>query len=323
MSQDIYVVIEHLRGQVADISYVMLAAARGLADATGGSVVGILLGHAVQGLAADLAADRVMLVEHPALADFTPDAYRQALAGVIQADAPRAVLFGDTSVGAEVAGALSARLNLPLVSYCRTVRADSGALKYVSQICGGKLMAEGDLPGPTVLVTMIPGGYRAEQGRATQPPPVTTTSSSALEGLRVILKGYIEPQAGDVDIAKEKILVSVGRGIQNQDNLEVARELAEALGGVVSASRPVVDQGWLPTTRLVGKSGKRVKPKLYLAMGISGAPEHAEAIGDSEAIIAINTDPAAPIFSMAKYGATVDLLDLAPVLAEKVRQAKG
>jgi electron transfer flavoprotein alpha subunit len=323
MNQDIYVVIEHLRGQVADISYVMLAAARGLAGATGGRVVGILLGSVVQSLAADLAADQVMIVEHPTLAEFTPDAYRQALAGLIRENAPRVVLLGDTSIGAEVAGALSARLDLPLVSYCRTIRADNGGLRFVSQICGGKIVAEGDLPGPTVLVTMIPGGYRAEQGHSTQAPPLTTVAPPAFEGLRVTLKGYIEPEAGDVDIAKEKILVSVGRGIQNQDNLEVARELAEALGGTVSASRPVVDQGWLPTTRLVGKSGKRVKPKLYLAMGISGAPEHAEAIGDSETIIAINTDPAAPIFNLAKYGATVDMLDLAPVLSEKVRQAKG
>ena len=119
------------------------------------------------------------------------------------------------------------------------------------------------------------------------------------------------------------MLVSVGRGIQNKDNIELANELAGALGCAVSASRPVVDQGWMPTTRLVGKSGKRVKPKIYLALGISGAPEHVEGMSDSDVIIAINTDLNAPIFNIAKYGAVVDLLDLAPVLTEKVRQAKG
>jgi electron transfer flavoprotein alpha subunit len=144
-----------------------------------------------------------------------------------------------------------------------------------------------------------------------------------LEGLRVKVKEYVEPAMGDVDIAKEPILVAVGRGVQNKDNLESAEELAKALGGVVCASRPVIDQGWLPLTRLVGKSGKRVKAKLYLALGISGAPEHVEAVTDSEMIIAINTDPAAPIFDIAKYGATVDMLDLAPVLTEKVQEAKG
>ena len=191
------------------------------------------------------------------------------------------------------------------------------------QICGGKIMVEGELPGPTALVTMVPGGFKPEQGKSTQPPTMTAGTVTGLEELRVTLKQYIEPEAGDVDISKEPILISVGRGIQNQDNIALAEELAEALNGVVCASRPVVDQNWLPTTRLVGKSGKQVKPKIYLALGISGAPEHVEAITGSDVIIAINTDPTAPIFSIAKYGAVIDLLDLAPVLTEQVRQAKG
>jgi electron transfer flavoprotein alpha subunit len=118
------------------------------------------------------------------------------------------------------------------------------------------------------------------------------------------------------------MLVSVGRGIQNKDNIELANDLAAALGCAVSASRPVVDQGWMPTTRLVGKSGKQVKPKIYLALGISGAPEHVEGMGESQAIIAVNTDPNAPIFNIAKYGTTIDMFDLVPVLTEKVKQAK-
>ncbi len=113
------------------------------------------------------------------------------------------------------------------------------------------------------------------------------------------------------------MLVSIGRGIQNKDNIELANDLAGALGCAVSASRPVVDQGWMPTTRLVGKSGKLVKPKIYLALGISGAPEHVEGMGESEAIIAVNTDPNAPIFNIAKYGTTIDMFDLLPVLLKK------
>lgn len=322
MSQDIYVVIEHLRGQVADISYVMLAAARALSKGTGGGAVAVLLGHDAQGLAAGLAADRVLYVDDPALADFTPDAYDKVLAGLIRDDAPRAVLFGHTSVGMDVAGGLSARLELPLVSQCRSFHADDGGLQFVSQICGGKIMAEGDLPGPTALVTMIPGGFRPEEGQSTQPPEVTSVTAPALEGLRVALKQYIEPEVSDVDISKEPTLIAVGRGVQTEDNIELAEELAELLDGVVCASRPVVDQGWLPTSRMVGKSGHRVKPKLYLAMGISGAPEHVEGMADSEMIIAINTDPDAPIFDIAQYGAEIDMLDLLEVLIEQVEEAK-
>jgi electron transfer flavoprotein alpha subunit len=320
MNQDIYVVIEHLRGQVADISYVMLAAARALAQGTGGAVMAVLLGHDAQELAGDLAADQVLYVDDPALADFTSDAYLAALSALVSENEPRAVLLGHTSIGMDVASGLSARLGLPLASQCQSLSADG---KFLSQICGGKIMAEGDLPGPTALVTMAPGGYKPEEGQSAEPPEVVPTAAPALEGPRVKLAQYVEPEAGDVDISKEPILISVGRGIQNEDNIQLAEELAEALGGVVCSSRPVVDQGWLPTSRMVGKSGQVVKPKVYLAMGISGAPEHVEAITDSEMIIAINTDPAAPIFDIAQYGAEVDMTDLMEVLTELVEEEKG
>ncbi|MCJ7433584.1 MAG: electron transfer flavoprotein subunit alpha/FixB family protein [Anaerolineales bacterium] len=319
MSQDIFVVIEHLRGQTADASYVMLAGARQLAQSTSGKVMAVLLGHNAQGLASSLAADGVLYIDHPGLAEFTSDAYQIALAGLIKEQSPRAVIFGHSSIGMDIASGLSAKLGLPIVSSCRNFTADG---KFVSQICGGKIMAEGDLPGPTALVTMVPGGYKAEQGQSTQAAAITTVTAPALDGIRVSLKQYIEPDTSDVDIAKENMLVSVGRGIQNKDNIELANELAAALGCAVSASRPVVDQGWMPTTRLVGKSGKRVKPKIYLALGISGAPEHVEGMGDSQVIIAVNTDPNAPIYNIAKYGTTVDMFDLLPVLTDKVKQAK-
>lgn len=323
MNQDAWVVIEHIQGQVADISYVMLAAARALVQGTGGQVVAVLLGHKAEGLAADLAADRVLYVDDPLLAEYTAAGYAAALVGPVEAQAPRAVLFGDTSIGADMAGGLSVRLGLPLVSYCRELRAAAGGLQFVSQICGGKVMAEGALPEPTALVTMIPGGYKSDYGHGTQPAEVVALPAPDLSDLRVTLKQYHEPDTSDVDISRESILVAVGRGIQRQDNLELAEELAELLGGVVCASRPIVDQGWLPTSRLVGKSGKRVKPTLYLALGISGAPEHVEAIPDSQMIIAVNTDPAAPIFDLAQYGAEIDMFDLLPVLTEKVREIKG
>lgn len=319
MSQDIYAVIEHLRGQVADISYTMLAGARELAHMAGGNVVAVLLGHNAKELAKDFAADQVLYFEHEALAEFTSDAYQKTLAELISRDHPRAVLFGNTSIGSDVASVLSMRLDLPLVSSCRSFTKDG---KFVSQICGGKIMAEGVLPGPSALVTIVPGGYQPDQGRSAEAPSITEAAVPVLDALRVTLSKYIEPETGDVDISKEPVIIAVGRGIQNKDNIELAEELARAIGGVVCGSRPVIDQGWLPTSRLVGKSGKQVKPKVYFAMGISGAPEHVEAITQSDTIIAINTDPKAPIFDMAKYGVEADLFDLVEVLTEQINQVK-
>ncbi|NNC39694.1 MAG: electron transfer flavoprotein subunit alpha/FixB family protein [Acidimicrobiia bacterium] len=323
MNRDIHVIVEHLRGQVADITYVALAAARRLVGGTEGSVVAVLLGSDDERLAGDLGADRVMYVDDPALVDFNPELYAATLAEVLGADPPRCVLLGDTSMGAETAGTLSARLDLPLVSRCRSVEVTDGALRFVSQICGGKILVQGAMPEPTSLLTMVPGGYQPEEGRGMVAPEVIRAPVSRRVADRVTFKGYREPTVGDVDITGMPVLVAVGRGIAAQDNLELAEELAEALGGAVCASRPVVDQGWLPTTRMVGKSGRRVKPDAYLALGISGAPEHVEGMSGSELTIAINTDLGAPIFDVAQYGSDVDLLDLLPVLIEKVREAKG
>ena len=323
MSQKILVLVEYVRGQVADNTYILLAQARQLAGAAGGQVTALLAGAGAEGLCKDLAADGVLYVEHPALAEFNGEAYQRVLAAAIQVHAPRLVLLGDTTVGADLASGLSARLGLPLVSCCRSIHAEGGALNFASQVCGGKLLAEGTLPEGTVLVTMQPGAFRVEQGKATLAPPLTRMQAPSLDGLRISLKQYVEPAGEDVDITRQPLLVAVGRGIQREDNLEVAQDLAAALGAVVCGTRPVVDQNWLPNTRLVGKSGKSVKPQVYLALGISGAPEHAESITGSGMIIAVNTDPTAPIFDLARYGTTQDLLDLAPVRAEKVREIKG
>jgi len=312
MTSDIYVLIEHLQGQVSDMSYMMLAAGRPLAEGSGGNLVAMLLGQDAQGLAVDLGADRVLYVDHPALADFSPEAYTRVVAELIKEGAPQVVLLGETSMGADVAGTLSARLDLPIVSLCRNAYAEGGTLKFVSQIYGGKVLAEGELPKPMALITMVPGDFKAEAGQSATSPEIVPTAPPDLEGLKVTH-----------DIAKEPILIAVGRGIQQEANLELAEDLANAMGGTTCASRPVVDQGWMPTSRLVGKSGKSVKSKIFLAIGISGAPEHVQGITGSEMIIAINTDPSAPIFDVAKYGAEADAIDLMPVLTEKVQEAKS
>lgn len=143
-----------------------------------------------------------------------------------------------------------------------------------------------------------------------------------MDAQRISFSDYVEPEVGDVDISEEPILIAIGRGVQTEDNIELADELAELMEGAVCASRPVIDQGWLSSDRLVGKSGKSVRPKLYLAMGISGAPEHVESITDSELIVAVNLDPDAPIFDIAQYGAEMDMLDLTDALIEKIEEIK-
>jgi electron transfer flavoprotein alpha subunit len=320
MSQDIFVTIEHLRGKVSDISYVMLAAARQLSKVTGGQVVAVVLGHNAQSLITGLNADKALYADHELLAEFNPVAYQKILLGLVNESKPRAILFGHTTMGTDIAGGISTQLDIPLVSAVRTIEADG---KLISQICGGKIMAECELPDPAVILTMVPGGYKTEEGQAAQSPSITPLPVQLGDELRVKFVKYIEPETGDVDISKEPLLISVGRGIQTQDNISLAEELAGEIGGVVCASRPVVDQGWLPASRLVGKSGSTVKPKIYLAIGISGAPEHVEAITGSDVIIAINTDPNAPIFNIAKYGTTADLFDLVPALTEQIRSSKG
>jgi len=320
MSEDILVITEHLQGHVLDITYVMLAGARQLAEQTGGKVIAVLLGYKAQSLTKDFNADKVHSYDRPSLENFSPDAYLRVLEAEINEEQPRAVLFGHTTIGMDVASVLSARLGLPLVSQVQhfdpgpTDNARAGGLNFVSQICGGKIMAEGALPETAVLVTMVPGGYKLEDGQGPT-PSVLEKQAPSLEGMRVRLSHYIEPDVSDVDIAKEPVLVSIGRGLQNEDDLELVERLANDLHGTVSSSRPLVDKGWLPTSRLVGKSGKTVKPKLYLALGISGAPEHVEAVTGSDLIIAVNTDPDAPIFNIARYGVVMDMYELIEVLS--------
>jgi len=320
MSNDIYVVIEHIRGKVAEISYVMLAAGRQIADSTGGDLAAVLLASDGENLSQDLAADKVIYFDDHSLADFTPGPYVQCLAGLLESVPPRVMLLGHTSIGMEVASLLSVKSSLPLITSCISFSGEGGTLAFTSQLFGGKIYAEGEIPAPTALLTLVPGGYKPEDGQAGSAPPVTQGNVPAIEDQRVKVTRYIEPEAGDVDVSTENLLVAVGRGVQLEDNIELAEELAEVLSGVVCASRPVVDQGWMPTTRLVGKSGFAVKPKVYIALGISGAPEHTEGITGSETIIAVNTDPAAPIFNIAKYGVVEDLFDLVPVLTEKLEE---
>ncbi|MDZ7267488.1 MAG: electron transfer flavoprotein subunit alpha/FixB family protein [candidate division KSB1 bacterium] len=321
MSQDIFVVAEHLKGKLADVTFEMLGKGRELADARGGNLVAVLLGNGVKNLVTEMGiANRVISVEHASLENFNPETYSTALAEVIRAKSPAATLVANSSMGMDLAAALSIRAGLPLVAYAIDVKVEDGALVATSQLYGGKLNVESQFSAEGAVVSMLAGASSADKGRATGSPAVEDFAPPlSLASPKVRFKKMIEPEGGDVDITTKEVLVSVGRGIQSVDNIPQMQELADALGGALSCSRPIVDSKWLPKTRQVGKSGVKVKPKFYLALGISGAPEHIEGMKDAELIVAINSDPNAPIFDYAHYGIVGDLFDIVPLLTEKAK----
>jgi electron transfer flavoprotein alpha subunit len=315
-SSDIFVIAEIHQGAVTDITLELLGGARLLAETTGGKVAAVLLGQdGDRHVAALCAADRILMVEDPHLAAFAPKPYLSVLEKIISVESPRAVLLGSTSVGLDLGPALAARLNLPVVSGCQRIEADGATLKVTASFCGGKMLADVEVDKAPAVLLVLPGSFRPS-GETRKAQVEKQSSPVPLEDGAIKLEEMILPDATDVDITREDILVAVGRGIQQQENLELVQELAEALKGQVCASRPIIDQGWLPSTRQVGKSGMTVKPKLYLALGISGAPEHQEGMKGSELIIAVNTDAKAPIFDIAHYGVQMDMLDLIPSLIE-------
>ncbi len=320
MSDAVLVLAEHDGKQISDGTYELLGAARALAAALGGTAEVALLGP--RDLAGQLGgADVVVNVDHPLLAQYLPQASEEALLAVLADRSPRLILTSCATPGLDLAAAVSVRWQAPLAAYVTAMDAAAGEITATAQILGGKILAELELPGERAVAAVIGGTFPAAGGQRDGTPEVVDVAPpAALADLAMSLAQVIEPQAGDVDITAADLLVSVGRGIESKDNVELVAELGDALGAPLSASRPVVDAGWLPKTRQVGKSGLRVKPRAYLAFGISGAPEHLEGMRDAELIIACNTDQNAPIFDIAHYGTTVDLFDLVPALTEKFGQ---
>jgi len=322
-AQDILVFVETLQGAPADISLEALGGARQLASATGGQVIALLFGQEGERHAAALAAaDRIVAISDPQLAAYSPEPYLAVLQSVIAAEQPRAVLLGSTSIGLDLAPALGARLRAPVVTGCQALAAADGALRVTASFCAGKMLADCEVSAAPAILLILSGSFHPSAENR-QPRVETRPSPVPIEPGAITFEQMIQPKSGDVDITQQEVLVAVGRGIQQQENLPLAEELAQLLGGQVCASRPIVDQGWLPMTRQVGKSGMTVKPKLYLALGISGAPEHQEGMKASELIIAVNLDAKAPIFDFAHYGVRADLLDLVPALVEAIKKRKG
>jgi electron transfer flavoprotein alpha subunit len=320
MSANVLVLAEHEGKQISEGTYELLGAARDLAAALGGQVEVALFGP--RDLAAQLGgASVVVSVDHPALAEYLPEAYEQALLAVLAQRPPRLVLMSTATPGLDLGAAAAVHWHAPLAAYVTKLEAADGTIVATAQILGGKVVAELELAGDRAIATVIGGTFPAAAGYGAGTPDVVEVAPPAgLDQLRMRLMQITEPQRGDVDITTADMLVSVGRGIESQDNVELVQELGDVLGVPLSASRPVVDAGWLPKTRQVGKSGLKVKPKAYLAFGISGAPEHLEGMRGADLIIACNTDAGAPIFDVAHYGTTVDLFDLVPALTEELGQ---
>ena len=319
MSNNVYVVVEHIKGKFDDITFEMLGKGKEIAGALGGEVVAVLAGSGVKGMASQLgAAAKVICIESDAMQQFSPLAYAKAISAVVSAHQPAIVLTGYTSMGMEIGPAVSVDLNIPLVSFVGSLAVEGGKAVAVSQLYGGKMNVESQVDGNQCIISLLPGAFPADAGRSSGSPAVEDFAAPDLSGLPVTFKKLIEPEGGDVDITTKDILVSAGRGIQSDENLPLVEELAKKIGGAVSCSRPLVDSKWMPKTRQVGKSGLKVKPKLYLALGISGAPEHIEGMKDAGLIIAVNSDPKAPIFDYAHYGVVGDLFEIIPALTGKL-----
>lgn len=320
----IFVLAEHRKGSLRDITWEMLNKGRKLASSSGSELVTVLLGYGIRNLAEKLAqrADQVLLVEDERLENFNGEIYQKVLSHIISEHKPLLTLIGHTAFGMDLAPSLAAQLGMPLSTDCIDLHLEDRKLTAIRQMYGGKVNAEISFPGAKeYMVTMRPGSFPMEGGEPKAGEIKSLTPLIEEVEYKKFIE-YVEAAVGEVDITQADILVSVGHGIGDSKNIPLVAELAEALGGQLSCSRPVVDKKWLPKERQVGTSGKIVKPKVYIAIGISGAFQHIAGIKGGT-ILAINKDPKAPIFRVADYGIVGDLFKIVPLLKEKIRELKA
>jgi electron transfer flavoprotein alpha subunit len=324
MSDGILVFIEHKAGTLNKISLEAIAAAQQLATDTAQKVSAVVLG--APSLAQDIAAydlEKVISVEHAQLADYTPDAYASALEQVIRAADPRHVIMSHTYLARDFAPKVAARFGKGLIGDCIRMNVEAGKATFTRRIFLGKLDADVVSEGaPPTFVTFQSGAFRGEQAVKGSGAPVESMQVEIGE-VRMKPEPPFQETKQAVDLSKANIIVAVGRGIKSKDNLALAEKLAEALGGDLAASRPICDAEWLPIDRQIGSSGQTVAPKLYVAIGISGAIQHLVGMKNSQTIVAINKDPEAPIFDIADYGIVGDLFEAVPVLTEEIKKLKG
>jgi electron transfer flavoprotein alpha subunit len=323
----VLVIMEQTGGSWHRMSWEALAAGQQLAAEQGVAVSAAVAGHGVFSLASELAGkqlERVWAVEHELLASYTADGFTAALESLIRKVKPRLVLFPHTYQVRDFAPKLATRLQQVLVSDVIGFRIDGGRPILVRQFFQGKLNGDIRLEGQEPFFASVQAGaYNAEQvrdGSAEVETFLPEIDAAAVRGR----PGEPFREARDaVDLTTTEIIVGVGRGIKEQDNLPIVEALAAELGAEVAASRPICDNGWLPMDRQVGSSGQTVSPKLYVAVGISGAIQHLVGMKGSQIVVAINKDSDAPIFEVADYGIVADLFDVVPALTEQIRKAKG
>jgi electron transfer flavoprotein alpha subunit len=323
----ILAILEQRAGSWHRMSWETLAAAQQLGAELGQPVSAAVAGGDVAELANELAAkqlERVYAVEHGLLRDYTADGYAAALQQLIVAAKPRVVLFPHTYQVRDFAPKLATALGRVLVSDVVAHRVDGGELVLVRQLFQGKMNVDVRFAGEAPwLASVQAGAYRADKvvaGSATVEKFAPELSAAAIRTKPLEL--FRESQRA-VDLTAAEIIVSVGRGIKEAENILVVQKLAEVLGAELAASRPICDNGWLPMERQVGSSGQTVSPKLYVAVGISGAIQHLVGMKGSKTIVAINKDPEAPIFEVADYGIVGDLFQVVPALVEEIKKAKG
>jgi electron transfer flavoprotein alpha subunit len=309
-------VADHRRGQLRDVSYELVTAGRELADALDGDLHVAVISGDVDAFAEDLSlagVDTIHTVDHGE--EFNHDVYLQAVEALDAEIEPTVVLMPNSVNGLDYAPAVASSLDLPLVSDAVDLAWDDG-LTATREMYASKVETTVDVDADRVAVTIRSGewGPTEEHGDPAIEPFDLAVDESRV---RSRVTGFEEVAGGDVDISDADVLVSVGRGIEEEENIALVEELADALGATLSASRPIVDNGWLPKNRQVGQSGKVVTPEVYLAIGISGAVQHVAGMKGSETIVAINTDPNAPIFDIADYGIVGDLFDVVPALIEQ------
>jgi len=323
--KEIIVVAEHRRGELRDVTWEMLSIGRQLAEVQGADIEVALLGKGMNPFAEALKskAKRVFVIEDPRLEAFNSETYNKALVQLITERKPFLTLIGHTAMGMDFAPRLAAQLKMPLASDCMGIQAKDETLFLTRQLYGGKVNAEVSFSkkGP-YMITVRPGAFPVLEKEPLAGEVVSLPSPLTDEGLARRFLQYVEAAAGEVDITQADILVSVGRGIKEADNIPIVKELADAVGGVLACSRPVVDKKWLPKGCQVGTSGKTVKPKVYIAIGISGAFQHVAGMKGAGTVIAINKDPKAPIFSVANYGIVADLFKIVPVIKDKIKEIR-
>jgi len=324
----IWIVLEQKDGELHRMSREAIAAAQGLAAATGGgSVDAVLLGGGIATLAEKVAGGyalgSVRVADHPNLAAYTPGGYVAALSAAIAAAAPDWVVFPHTYQSVDYMARLAQGLGAGLLPEVTAFEEDAQGLLFSRPVLGGKLVAKVRVRGEgTMLLSVQSGAWAAESAQAGSGELVTLDGDLAAAKPDREILGVEEVGGEQVDLTKAEVIVAAGRGVGGADKMGVIEDLAAALGAEIAASRPVIDNGWLPRDRQIGSSGQTVAPKLYIAAGISGAIQHTVGMKGSAVVVAINKDPGAPIFSLSNYGIVGDLHEVLPALTKAIRRAK-